>query len=176
MDYFDEKLPLRVPHECLFTYEECFAQVEPALRVHKFVLLAGGIRDESMVVCYRTRCSDELKAVWRQKAVDKATAARLLAALCDIRVPLDCKERSWSSMHVNRLLTIEHRGLPSNSGGIHATALSVTRWPRCAKPLTRWLMASRVRLKTRNCCSNVRTERCELSQTRNPPMHQTDQG
>ncbi|TDU63068.1 hypothetical protein EI77_04589 [Prosthecobacter fusiformis] len=99
-----------IQHTHVCTYIECNAQVETAARAYRFGLLEGS--PQKMVVFFQTvRHQPGSFATWTQMDIEDAIAERIRSEVNTIHIPLCSPARNWSSMHCNRSLMLEARGM-----------------------------------------------------------------
>lgn len=94
-------------HGHVFTWQQCFAQVEKGFRVYRF----GKVGDrEAWHFRIFFRRADWLNGVWRAYDMTRADSLELMVTVEAIRLPL-CFEAEWeNSLHDNNCLLVPRRG------------------------------------------------------------------
>lgn len=99
--------PPAPPHQHVFTYSECWAQMEPSSRVHYFARL----RDTGALVVYYRRLGDGDAEPWRSKAIGEEQARSILEIFLNLSIPFKTAARPGNTGHHNSSLEIHRPGL-----------------------------------------------------------------
>lgn len=98
------ELPYR---KTLFTYGECYAQSESAVRVHKFAYEPG---IDGLVIFYTRKRGDECLMPWQMCRLPGELSDQIEKTFDIVHLPLALKVSDWTSLHFNRYLEVDRRG------------------------------------------------------------------